>query len=152
MSDPVWGLMLCRKVCEAMYCENMPLYPGMRPPCDPSPCMRVRLFDDACGRVDACGRNEGCCRHAPPMRVCERVMIDNPCRAGERAEVVLGVDDCGNLVICVHRLCGCDRPCGSQRPCRPQRPCPDAECDPCVPWPEPRKPRRRHRPDWACCR
>ena len=135
MSDPIRGSMLCRKVCEAMYCENMPLYPGMRPPCDPSPCMRVRLFDDGCnhdgcGRDGACGRNEGCCRHAPPMRVCERVMIDNPCRAGERAEVVLGVDDCGNLVICVHRLCGCERPCR----------------------PEPCRPRRRHRPDWVCCR
>ncbi len=137
--------MLCRKVCEAMVCENMPLYPGMRPPCDPSPCMRVRLFDDGCRDDDGC-RNEGCCRHAPPMRVCERVMIDNPCRRGERAEVVLGVDDCGNLVICVHRLCGCERPC------RPQGPCHPAACDPCLPWPEPRRPRRRHRPDWTCCR
>ena len=57
--------MLCRKVCEAMYCENMPLYPGMRPPCDPSPCMRVRLFDD------------GCDCHPPAMRECERVTIEN---------------------------------------------------------------------------
>ena len=135
-----------------MYYENMPLYPGMRPPCDPNPCMRVRLFDDGCTR------DGGCCRHAPPMRVGERVMIDNPCRAGERAEVVLGVDDCGNLVICVHRLCGCERPCRPERPCcslepcRPQRPCQESGRDPCAPWPEPRRPRRRHRPDWACCR
>ena len=121
-----------------MYYENMPLYPGMRPPCDPSPCMKVRLFDDT-----------GCCGHRPPpMRECERVVIDNPCRRGERAEVVLGVDDCGNLVICVRRL-SCDA-------CRPgPRPLP------CDPWPDnclppacdrPCRPHRRHRPDWTCGR
>ena len=118
-----------------MYYENMPLYPGMRPPCDPSPCMKVRLFDDCHGD-----------RHAPPMRERERVMIDNPCRPGERAEVVLGVDDCGNLVICVHRLCR-DRP-----PCRPE-----PRCEPwppnCLPEPcPPRRPCRRHRPEWVGCR
>ena len=102
-----------------MYYENMPLYPGMRPPCDGNPCMKVRLFDDACG-----------CHHAPPMRECERVVIDNPCHPGEQAEVKLGLDDCGNLVICVHRLkrkprCrddwdGWDAPC--RIPCKRPRP------------------------------
>lgn len=115
-----------------MYYENMPLYPGMRPPCDPSPCMKVRLFDDCC-RGD---------HRAPPMRECERVVIDNPCRRGERAEVVLGVDDGGNLVICVHRLCGWEEACRPQpRPCPPR---PDAS--------RPCRPHRRHRPDWVGCR
>lgn len=143
--------MLCRKVCEAMYYENMPLYPGMRPPCDPSPCMKVRLFDDGC-RGD---------RRAPPMKACERVVIDNPCRPGERAEVVLGMDDCGNLVICVHRLCGRE-PGGHSAPCcRPEPVCHhEYGHHPCDPWPKPPRPeprgpscnaRRRHRPDWVCC-
>ena len=91
-----------------MFYENMPLYPGMRPPCDGSPCMKVKLFDDAC-----------CAHPAPPMRECERVRIDNPCHPGEQAEVTLGVDDCGNLVICVHRLRrerGWDAPCRRRRP------------------------------------
>lgn len=135
MSEPGKRVKAVRKVCEVMYCENMPLYPGMRPPCDPSPCMKVRLFDDGC-----CGGRRGV-----PMREHERVMIDNPCRPGERAEVTLGVDDCGNLVICVHRLCRQEPPCRS---------------GPCDPWPQnclpepcpPRRPRRRHRPDWVCCR
>lgn len=118
--------------------DNMPLYPGMRPPCDPNPCMKVRLFDDVC-RGD---------RRVPPMRECERVVIDNPCRRGERAEVVLGVDDCGNLVICVHRLCGRSAACPLPPPPQPRDPWPD-NCRPetcrtsC-------KPRRRHRPDWVC--
>ena len=104
-----------------MVYENMPLYPGMRPPCDGSPCMRVRLFDDACGG----------CHRAPPMRECERVVIDNPCCPGEQAEVTLGVDDCGNLVICVHRVhCGqppvhCERPSHCERPVRPVPRCRD---------------------------
>ena len=93
-----------------MFYENMPLYPGMKGACRPEGCMKVRLFDDGCGRD---------CR-PPAMRECERVTVENPCRPGERAEVVLGVDDCGNLVICVHRdLC---EPC---RPCRPHDPCHD---------------------------
>jgi len=128
-----------------MYYENMPLYPGMRPPCDPSPCMKVRLFDDCC-RGD---------HRAPPMRECERVVIDNPCRRGERAEVVLGVDDGGNLVICVHRLCGREDRCRCEERCHPEpRPC-CPEPRPCPPWPEcsrPCKSRRRHRPDWVGCR
>ena len=114
-----------------MLYENMPLYPGMRPPCDGSPCMKVKLFDDACGGP----------HRAPPLTECERVVIDNPCRPGERAEVSLGVDDCGNLVICVHRLCG--RPCPPERPCRPQPPCESRPpCRP-MPWPGPCRPERR---------
>ena len=93
-----------------MFCDPMPLYPGQRPP--GGSCMKVRLFDDACGPN----------RCPPPMDVCERVTIDNPCRPGERAEVALGVDECGNLVVCVHRL---------PPPCRPERP-----RDPCF-WPGP---------------
>ena len=113
-----------------MYYENMPLYPGMRPPCDASPCMKVRLFDDACGGS----------RCAPPMKVRERVTIGNPCRPGEQAEVVLGVDDCGNLVICVHRLWR-DTGCETWDDCRP-------EPRPCGPFP-PRRGLRR--PPWDGC-
>jgi len=98
-----------------MFYENMPLYPGMRPPCGDGECMRVRLFEDGCGH------------RPPPMRECERVMIDNPCRPGERAEVTLGVDDCGSLVICVHRLRRWDEPCNRpdrcRIPCKPRQRC-----------------------------
>ena len=105
-----------------MLYETMPLYPGMRPPCDDGACMKVRLFDDVCG--------------APPMRECERVTIDNPCRPGERAEVALGLDEYGNLVICVHRIC--DRPPRPQCPPRP------------TPWPGPCRPERRRRMPCRC--
>ena len=125
-----------------MYYEDMPLYPRMGCDGGRDSCVRVPMFGS-----QRCGSGR-----MSPDCACRRVTIENPCRPGEVAEVLLGVDDCGNLVICVHRLCGCDRPCGSQRPCRPQRPCQEADRDPCVPWPEPRRPRRRHRPDWACCR
>lgn len=123
-----------------MFYENMPLYPGMRPPCDPSPCMKVRLFDDCC-RGD---------RHLPPMQTCERVVIDNPCRRGERAEVVLGVDDGGNLVICVHRRCDrCDRRDRCDRCDRDDR-CRREDCCRPVPqpgplWPDCRRPCRPRR-------
>lgn len=118
-----------------MYYENMPLYPGMRPPCDPSPCMKVKLFDDGCGH------------RAPPMRECERVTIDNPCCRGERAEVILGVDDGGNLVICVHRMRGGEPPCRPQP--RPFDPWPDG----CLPQPRPCQCKRphRHKPEWVGC-
>ena len=76
-----------------MFYERLPLYPGMAPAGGADGCMKVRLFDDGCGAP---------CR-PPEMRECERVTIENPCRPGERAEVALGLDACGNLVICVHR-------------------------------------------------
>ena len=72
--------------------------------------MKVRLFDDG-----VCG-----CHRAPPMRECEHVVIDNPCRPGQRAEVTLGVDECGNLVICVHRAADCPR---RRPPACPPEPC-----------------------------
>lgn len=108
---------MSRKVRETMYCDNTSLWPDLRPPCDGDSCMKVRLFDDA--------------RCAPPMRECQRVNIDNPCRPGERAEVILGLDDAGNLVVCVHRV--------NDRPPRPQ-------CPPCpAPWPGPCRPEHRRR-------
>ena len=55
----------------------------------------------------------------PDACACRRVTIENPCRPGEVAEVLLGVDDCGNLVVCVKR--DCRPPC---EPLRPPRPCP----------------------------
>lgn len=91
------------KGADTVYYENMPLYPGMKPACGDGGCMKVRVFDEACG---------GCC-HPPAMRECERVWIENPCRPGERAEVTLGVDDCGSLVICVRR--DCPGPCPMPR-------------------------------------
>lgn len=33
----------------------------------------------------------------------QTVRLENPCRPGECAEVTLSVDECGNLVVCVHR-------------------------------------------------
>lgn len=142
-----------------MFYENMPLYPGMKPAGSPDGCMKVRLFDDGCGSP-----------HCPPaMYECERVTIENPCRRGERAEVVLGIDDCGNLVICVHRThrepCGMreHRDCWQPRGrCLPQNPCaPKTAClmpKPCRPGDRPgghdrcripcRKPARGCGPIW----
>ena len=49
---------------------------------------------------------------------CRRVTIENPCRPGEVAEVLLGVDDCGNLVVCVKRDWSRERPSRPPRPAR----------------------------------
>ena len=92
-----------------MIYENMPLYPGMRPPAACGDCVRMPLFRPGCG---------GQCRE------CERVLIENPCCPGECAEVALGVDACGNLTVCVRRAPGrrherrclpppCGHPCGT---------------------------------------
>ena len=90
-----------------MYHMNKPLFPPMKPVCDQDPCVRVPLFN---GETCACSR--------PPMPGCKRVIVENPCRPGECAEVLLGVDECGNLVICVKRdirFCWDVRP---ECPCR----------------------------------
>ncbi|MBR1820359.1 MAG: hypothetical protein IJ769_01915 [Clostridia bacterium] len=102
-----------------MYYETMPLYPALRPGCDSESCVRVPIFD---GDDMPCGQ-------PPQLRSCRRVTIENPCRPGECAEVLLGLDACGNLVVCVRREPERDACC---RPCRPQRP-----NRPCLP-PEPR--------------
>lgn len=111
-----------------MFYEKLPLYPGMKPCGPPDGCMRVRLFDG--GPASA-----GC---APAACECGRVTVENPCRPDERAEVVLGVDECGSLVICIHRdPCGrfdpCDRPRLPERCClppprKPPRDCPPSPC------------------------
>ena len=91
-----------------MIYESMPLYPALRPGCNRETCVKVPVFEgDACGRPG-------------PALDCRRVSIENPCCPGECAEVTLGVDACGNLLVCVRRdppPCRHDRP-----PCRPCRP------------------------------
>ena len=93
---------------DRMIYENMPLYPGMRPPTASGECVRMPLFRPGCGSG----------------RECERVVIENPCCPGECAEVALGVDACGNLTVCVRRGPGrrherrclpppCGHPCGT---------------------------------------
>ena len=96
-----------------MYYETMPLYPALRPGCEDGECVRVPVFGD--------GPSDGC----PELRCQRRVVIENPCRPGERAEVLLGLDGCGNLVVCVRRdrERDCHRPC-EPRPCRTPRPLP----------------------------
>lgn len=107
-----------------MYYETMPLYPVLRPGCDSQRCMRVPMFDD-----------DGPCGPLPELRGVRRVTIENPCRPGERAEVLLGLDERGNLVVCVRREPE-DGPCRRpERPCRPPRPC--------LPPPEPCRPQPR---------
>jgi len=114
-----------------MYYESMPLYPALRPGCDRQGCVRVPLFEAERGP----GRPEG------DVLPCRRVTIENPCRSGEFAEVSLGLDSCGNLVVCVHRDA---RPECDMNPCRPPRPRPRClpeprRCaDPCFPPPPPR--------------
>ena len=120
-----------------MYYETMPLYPALREGCEREPCVRVPVFGaENCGP----GRMPDACH-------CRRVTIENPCRPGERAEVLLGVDDCGNLVVCVRREpcppmdCRGRRPdCGPRRLCPPPEPCSPPCPPPCppVPCPPPR--------------
>lgn len=102
-----------------MYVEMMPLYPAMRPDGDGRRCVRVPMFGgDGMG---APGWPDG--RGVPELRCVRRVTIENPCRPGECAEVLLGLDACGNLVVCVRRPCEpdpCPRP---RRPCLPPEPC-----------------------------
>ena len=90
----------------------------MLPCADQGACVKVPVFDG-----DRCAP-------AGPVRECRRVTIENPCCPGQWAEVTLGVDDCGNLMVCVHRAperCGCrprcDRPPHCDRPPRPRPRC-----------------------------
>ncbi|MBR6767198.1 MAG: hypothetical protein IKM02_04530 [Clostridia bacterium] len=108
-----------------MYYGQKPLFPPMDHDCDPGACVRVPLFGP-----EKCRGPMGPC--------CQKVILENPCRPGECAEVLLGVDECGNLTVCVHRDSRWD--CGCRPPCPP--PCPPS-CPPvwdgCRP---PRKPRK----------
>ena len=117
---------------------NMPLYPSLSPGCCDDACVRVPLFNE--GRPPAQG--------LPPVGELQRVALENPCRPGEWAEVLLGVDACGNLALCVRRdECGC-RPACPPRPFRePDRPkCPPPACRPRPrPCPPPRPGCRRGR-------
>ena len=95
-----------------MYYESMPLYPPMRSHADGERCVKVPVFGECC---------PPCAPHS--MRCCRRVIIENPCRPGETAEVLLGVDEGGNLLVCVRRgdgECACDpQPPCLPPPCRP---------------------------------
>ena len=102
---------------------NMPLYPGMPP--EDGACVKVPLFD---------GGHAGPPR--PPVQACKRVALENPRCPGEWVEVLLGVDACGSLTVCVHREPDCRPapPCRPSPSCRPNPPC-------CLP-PRPPEPRR----------
>lgn len=109
-----------------MYYETMPLYPALRPGCDSQGCVRVPVFD---GEGDPCA-------DWSRLREVRRVTIENPCRPGQCAEVLLGLDGCGNLVVCVRREPErCCRPC-PPNPC-PPNPCPPRPCRPPRPLPPP---------------
>lgn len=108
-----------------MYDITMPLYPSISPGCGPEACVRVPVFGA-----------DRCARPGPlPVRECRKVIIENPCRPGECAEVLLGVDACGNLAVCVRRAPGrdgCDWDEGRELCERPRRkPCcrPAPRCD-----------------------
>lgn len=78
-----------------------PLFPPMGDCCAPDNCVRVPLFSrEACRPPNPCGCTQS-------------VRLENPCCPGECAEVALSVDNCGNLVMCVHR-----EPCCQPRPRR----------------------------------
>ena len=81
---------------------HRPLYPALGP-CGRETCVRVPVFG-----AEGCGH-----RDAPDECFCQSVTIENPRCRGERAEVLLGVDACGNLSVCVRR----------EGTCRPRRPC-----------------------------
>ena len=90
---------------------RIPLYPALRPGGDGCGCVALPLCDDG-----------PCC--PPPCGETQRVTLRNPCRPGERVEVLLGVDDCGNLNLCVRRESDC---CPPREHCRP-RPCRVKKC------------------------
>ena len=114
-----------------MYYETMPLYPALRPDCEAQGCVRVPVFDG--------GRDP--CPDMSRLRCQRCVTLENPCRPGERAEVLLGLDECGNLVVCVRR-----EPERCCRPC-PPRPCPPRESEHCC---RPRPPRPLPPPEPRC--
>ena len=96
-----------------MMYNGMPLYPALPGERDSDACVRVPVFGEG-------GRGPG---RFPDECHCRRVTIENPCRPGEVAEVLLGVDACGNLVVCVKRdPVQCCRP-RPPRPCPPNPPC-----------------------------
>lgn len=102
-----------------MFNEYMPLYPSASPCRDRDACVRVPLFGQ-----DRCARPQ-----SPPVGDWQKVMIENPCCPGQWAEVLLSVDACGNLAVCVRRAPDrdpCDRPHRRRRePCR----LPEPRCD-----------------------
>ena len=113
-----------------MYYGQTPLFPSMHSSCETGNCVRVPLFDA-----------EFCRSSRPPMQDCQRVILENPCRPGECAEVLLSVDACGNLVVCVRRdprreCCCMPDPC-----CRPDPGCKPNLCRPARP-PKPNRPCR----------
>ena len=67
---------------ESMRTGNMPLYPALRPG-GSSACVTMPLFDDGRGGLPG----------VPAWDEAQRVIVENPCRPGERAEVLLAVDD-----------------------------------------------------------
>lgn len=81
---------------------RLPLFPPMGGGNDE--CVRVPLFQrDPCRcRMDPCG--------------CKTVRMENPCCPGDGADVMLSVDECGNLMVCVRRDPPCR--CGPNRPRR----------------------------------
>lgn len=98
-----------------MYYESMPLYPSLPGDRDADACVRFPVFPgERCGP----GRMPDDCQY-------RRVTVENPRCPGERVEVLLGVDGCGNLVVCVRR--DPERECC----CRPRPP------RPCLPPPNP---------------
>ena len=99
-----------------MVYESMPLYPSLRPGDDRS-CVRMPVFTR-----DPRGPSPGACSQ-------RRVTIENPCRPGEFAEVLLSVDECGNLVVCVRRD-NCRPPCPPEPRCLPAA-CPPPRRDCC---------------------
>ena len=109
-----------------MVYENMPLYPCIGAQRDREACVRLPVFGE--GRGAPC-RSE--CGLPPNLSGCKRVTIENPCCPGEWAEVLLGLDSCGSLVVCVRR----NPPDDCRRPCRPA---PPSLCPPPRPLPPPR--------------
>jgi hypothetical protein len=63
--------------------------------------MRVSLFEP-----DRCGGRCGC--QLPPAA--PPITIANPWNCNETATVILSIDECGNLVVCVRR----DNRCGKR--------------------------------------
>ncbi|MDD6882633.1 MAG: hypothetical protein PUD50_02900 [Eubacteriales bacterium] len=74
-------------------CVRLPLFGPAKPPEPPHPCCPP----------PSCSCMPPSCVPDPCACRVQNVRIANPCNPMECATVMLGVDECGNLTVCVRR-------------------------------------------------
>jgi len=76
-----------------MYDFSMPLFPGQRP-CS-------NRHNDNCRKIPVFGKS--CYPSCSPPSGSQTVRLTNPQNPCESVTVLLEIDSCGNLVVCVRR-------------------------------------------------